>query len=161
MKEYWGFLLSALQDVLGKQLGQLVAWTFCIAVILAFVVPVVMMLRASTELRSETENEMDAIPGVDGTVNRKSRSRFAFSLSPSIKIDRGTPLGKHLTVKVSTSDPLVIKLDNDAVARAHSLLGAGSDIDSICREIEPAYADWQSVQQRAFQKAVEMLLKIR
>jgi hypothetical protein len=161
MKEYWGFLLSALQDVLGKQLGQLVAWTFCIAVILVFVVPLVMMLRASTEVRRETGNEMEATSGVDGTGNRKSRFRVGFSISPSIEFNRGAPAGKHLTVKVSTSEPLVIKLDHDAVQKARSLLSTGSDMDSICREIEPAYGDWLAVQQHAFQKAVEALLKVR
>ena len=160
MIAYWEFLLSALQGVLGKELGQLAAWTFCIVVILCVVVPLYMMMKASTQVRTRREDEMAAISGVDTTANPKPRFGLGLSLNPSINIRRAVSVGPSATVKVTTSQPLVVKLDKDAVQRARDLLTAGGDLDSVCREIEPEYANWISLQQRAFRKALETVLGV-
>ncbi len=159
MKEYWTFLVNALQDVLGKQWGLLAAWIFCAAVILLFLVPLVMMIRQSTELRSQAEDEMEAISGAASGVDRKPRVRFGLSLDPSLKIRRGLSIGKADSFKVSVMEPTVIKLDNTAIQKARDCLSAGGDLDSICRELEPEYTNWISIRQQAFQKAIAMLLK--
>jgi hypothetical protein len=39
--------------------------------------------------------------------------------------------------------PLVVKLDTDSIRRAHDLLSAGQDLESVCREIEPEYVNWR------------------
>jgi hypothetical protein len=158
MKEYWIFLVSALQDVLGKQLGLLAAWIFLLVVILLFLVPLSMMMRRSTELRSQAEDEMAAISGAGGAVERKPR--FGLSLNPFFKIGRGLSIGQP-HIKVSMGEPVIIKLDNAAIQKARDSLSAGGDLDSICRELEPEYATWISIRQQAFQKAMEALLKAK
>ena len=102
----------------------------------AFLILVVMVLfymimRASTKLRSASEDHAEAISGVGGT----------------------------LTVKRSQPQRLVVKLDKDAVEKGRALLTAGKDFDSVCREIEPEYASWGMLQQQVFQKAMKTLLK--
>jgi hypothetical protein len=161
MKAYWGFLLSALQGMLGKELGQLVAWTFCAVIILVIVVPVYMIMKESTKLRSGREDDLDAISGEDSAVNRRTRFGLRVSLNPSVKIGRNVPVGEPFTVKVSGGEPLVLKLDNDAIQKVRDLLSAGNDLDRVCREIEPAYANWGFVQQCAFKKAMELLLEVQ
>lgn len=120
--------MDALQNLLGHDAGQLSAWIVPIAVILALVVPFYKMMRASTELRGRAE---DAI---------KANS------------------GASLTVKRSARESLVVRLNKDAVQKARDLLRAGNDLESVCREIEPAYANWRDVQQQAFRRAIEMVL---
>jgi hypothetical protein len=67
--------------------------------------------------------------------------------------------GGSLTVKRSAKESLVIRLNKDALEKSRELLRAGADIESVCREIEPAYANWRIVQQQAFRRAIEMMLK--
>jgi hypothetical protein len=50
MKPYWDFLVRALQDQLGKKLGQLVSWLLCSFVILVVVIPLYMIMKAATKL---------------------------------------------------------------------------------------------------------------
>ena len=32
------------------------------------------------------------------------------------------------------------------------------DLEAVCREIEPEYANWDTVQQKAFRRAIEMVI---
>ena len=86
-------------------------------------------------------------------------SRRRFSVTPSIRFGQELSTGNPLVMKVSAKDSLVVKLDKDAIQKARGLLSAGSDLDSVCREIEPAYANWGFLGQEAFRKALEILLK--
>lgn len=52
MTAYWQFLVESLQQVLGMQLGLIVAEVFCVIIVLAIVTPLVMVLRGATNLRS-------------------------------------------------------------------------------------------------------------
>ncbi len=121
--------MNALQNLFGHGSGQLSAWIVPIVVILAVVV--YRMMRASTELRVRAADVINA----------------------------NSSAGLALSVKRSGRETLAIRLDKDAIQKARDLLRAGNDPESVCREIEPAYANWRNVQQQAFQRAIEMVLK--
>jgi hypothetical protein len=122
--------MNALQNLLGHDSGQLTAW-IPIMVILAVVVPFYRMMRASTELRDRAEDAIKANSGANLT----------------------------LAVKGSARESLVIRLNKDALQKASDLLRVGNDLESVCREIEPEYPNWRIVQQQAFRRAIEMVLK--
>ncbi len=69
--------------------------------------------------------------------------------SPSINISR----------TFSAGAPTVIRMDNDAVRKAQDLLKSGKDLDLVCREIEPDYANWDSIRQQLFRTTLEAVLK--
>jgi hypothetical protein len=56
MNALWEFLLSPLQDTLGKDLGQLVAVIFCLLLILAVAASLFLVMRSATNLRSRRED---------------------------------------------------------------------------------------------------------
>jgi|SRR5208283_4103854 len=89
------------------------------------------IMRASTKLRSASEDRAGAISGV----------------------------GSALTIKRSQPQRLVVKLNKDAVEKGRALLTAGEDFDSVCRAIEPEYANWGALQQQVFQRAMKALLE--
>jgi hypothetical protein len=245
MKPYWDFLVSALQDQLGKEWGQLVAWLFCISVILVVVVPLYMIMKAATKLGSRRDADMGVIPGINDPVtmsqpaaasftsaqsqpvasypgvvpplavpevqsqidtplssqniqrNNLAASRYislavfammiagaifarrtnpinAFGLLPLVligfglvKLSRSSGIRLLLSAKpsvkisrtVTVREPLVVKLNNETVQKARALLSTGQDLESVCREIEPAYANWSFPQQQGFRRAMETVLK--
>jgi hypothetical protein len=132
MKPYWDFLVSALQAQLGKELGQLVAWLLCIFVILGVVIPLYMIMKAATKLGGARDHDMGAIPGTNNPVTGRT---------------------------LSVGEPLVVRLDKGTIQRARDLLNAGQDLEAVCHEIEPAYANWSFPQQRGFRKAMEAALE--
>lgn len=121
--------MNALQNLLGHESGQLIAWIVPI-IILALVVPFYRIMRASTELRDR---------GGD-----------------AIKMNSGASL--TLGVKSPARESLVVRVNKDVIQRARDLIGAGNDLESVCCEIEPGYANWQIAKQRAFRRAIEMML---
>jgi hypothetical protein len=121
--------MNALQNLLNHNSSQ-AAWMVAIAIILAVVVPLYKMMRASTDVRDLARDAMMANSGA--------------SLS--------------LTAKGFAGKSLVVKLDKDTVQKARDLIRAGADLESVCHEIEPAYADWRTIQQQAFRRAIEMVL---
>jgi hypothetical protein len=82
--------------------------------------------------------------------------RVRFSVRPGTNTN-GTSIRRTLT----TGEPLVVRLDNDAINKARLLLSTGKDLESVCRELEPGYGNWGSVQQRMFRKAMEKVLKMK
>ena len=56
-------------------------------------------------------------------------------------------------------EPKVGYLDNQAIARAQELMRQGAPLDTICREVNPEYGRWDSVQQQAFRTVMESVLK--
>ena len=56
-------------------------------------------------------------------------------------------------------EPMVVRLKGDALQKAQTLLATGKDMDSVCREIDPEYASWESLRQQMFQRAMKALLK--
>jgi hypothetical protein len=245
MKPYWDFLVSALQDQLGKELGQLAAWLFCISVILVVVIPLYMIMKAATKLGGGRDYEVGAIPGMQNPVipsqpptesfasaqpapssrdivpppavpgleaqidaplssrniqrNGLAASRyivlavFAMTIAGALFTRLANPvnslgllpivligfalvvLTKILRIRLlpsvkpsmkisrslSIGEPLVVRLDRDSIQKARDLLNAGQDLESICHEIEPAYANWSFPQQQGFRKAMETVLKAK
>lgn len=243
MNAFWEFLLSSLQDSLGKDLGQLVAWAFCLLLILAVAAPLFLVMRAATNLRSSRRDDLSAQDPVGEILNPvispRSEADLITSLesnaqpvvlpqssSPELQlrsdvtpqnVDRsGLAAFRYLLVAivgvtlagaflsrlanpanglvlipimffaiavavvvqmgkfrrlmtsapsinirrtVTMGEPVLIKLDNDALQKGRDLLNAGNDLDTVCREIEPAYANWGFIEKEAFRKAMEMMLK--
>src|SRR5580704_8119864 len=58
MSALWEFLLSSLQDTLGKDLGRLVAVIFCLLLVLAFGAPLFLVMRSTTNLRSRRDDPL-------------------------------------------------------------------------------------------------------
>ena len=243
MKSYWDFLVSALQDQLGKQLGQLVVWLFCISVVLLVVIPLYMIMKAATNLGDGRVHDMGAIPGMHNPVIPSQPPTEPFASAqpaasyrdivpplavpelgaqidtqlPSLNIN-GLAASRYITLAVfammiagalftrlanpvnslgllpivligfalviltktlgirlrrsvapsikisrtlSIGEPLVVRLDKDTIRKARDLLNAGQDLESICCEIEPAYADWSFPQQQGFRRAMETVLKAK
>ena len=69
------------------------------------------------------------------------------------------PLSINFTKTVRTSEPTVVRMENDAIQKAASLLVSGKDMDSVCAEINPDYANWGSLQKQLFRKTMEEVLK--
>lgn len=65
----------------------------------------------------------------------------------------------NFTKTVTIGEPNVYKLDTNALQQAQDLLRGGKEIGSVCREINPEYANWGSIQQQLFQKTLEAVLK--
>jgi hypothetical protein len=72
-------------------------------------------------------------------VGHMGKFRQLMKSGPSINIGQ----------KVVRHEPIFIKLDNDAIQKVRDSLSAGKDLDAVCREIEPAYANWGYIQQEA------------
>jgi hypothetical protein len=242
MNAFWEFLLSSLQDVLGKELGQLIAWFFCLILILGVAAPLFLVMRAATNLRSRRDDLLSQDPVVgslnpvispqsdaDPIISSPSSARPVIlpqSSSPELqshnditrqnvareslasyrslviaivgitiagaffsqlaKPGNGLALapimlfafavaivghmGKlrqfmtsrpsiNIRQKVIVGEPISIKLDNDALQKMRDLVSAGKDMDAVCRELEPAYANWGYIQQGAFRRALEIMLK--
>jgi len=68
-----------------------------------------------------------------------------------------------LQLKISETvvegEPTVIKLETDAIKTASALLRSGNDLDAVCRQINPEYAGWGTLQKQLFRKAMEAMLK--
>jgi hypothetical protein len=73
----------------------------------------------------------------------------------------GLKVGPSITIKrtITVKEPLVVRLDKDAIQKARILVSTGRDLESVCREIEPGYQNWGFAQQQGFRKAMETLLK--
>jgi heme/copper-type cytochrome/quinol oxidase subunit 4 len=69
------------------------------------------------------------------------------------------PLSIHFTETERTSEPTVVRMENDDLQKAASLLVSGKDMDSVCAEINPDYANWGSLQKQLFRKTMEEVLK--
>jgi hypothetical protein len=121
--------MDAIQNLLSHNSGQLTVWIVLILVIVVLV-PFYKMMKASTEFR---DRAVDAI-----------KTNSAGSLA--------------LAVKRSGGGSLVVRLNKDAVQMARDLFRDGNDLESVCRKIEPAYANWRIVQQQALRRAIEMVL---
>lgn len=243
MKPFWEFLLSSLQDLLGPQLGQLVAVIFCVLVVLVVAVPIVMMLRAATNLSVTRDDglgqatggvsldpvvlapsdsdpvaarasvqpvvmpesagrELDSRDNIDPALPNAVRGGvaafrhlfvaivgitvagaflshlanpasglvllpvilFAFAIAIVAQVGKlrqfmGSASSIEIKRTVMMKDPIIIKLGNDALRQARDRVSAGEDLDTICREIEPAYADWGTIRKEAFRKMMGMVLK--
>jgi hypothetical protein len=69
----------------------------------------------------------------------------------------GIPIKVSKTVIVE--EPTVVKLETDAIKTANELVQAGSDMDTVCHQINPEYAKWGSLRKELFRKTLEALLK--
>jgi hypothetical protein len=242
MNALWEFLLSSLQDTLGKDLGQQVAVIFCLLLILAVAASLFLVMRSATNLRSRRDDLLaqdsggeslnpvilprsDADPVTSlhasaqpvilpqsGGPELQSRddlslrnvergglatyrylviamvgitvacvflSRLAnpgnglalvpimlFALAAALvghmgKFRQLMKSGPSINIgkKVIRHEPIFIKLDKDAIQKVRDSLSAGKDLDALCREIEPAYANWGYIQQEVFRKALDMMFK--
>ncbi len=242
MNALWEFLLSSLQDTLGKDLGQPVAVIFCLLLILAVAASLFLVMRSATNLSSrrddllgqdsggeslnpviltrshadpvtslhasaqpvilpqsggselQSRNELSlrnvergglaiyrylviAIVGI--TVGCVFLSRLAnpgnalaavpimfFAIAVALvghtgKFRQLMKSGPSINIgqKVVSRESLFIKLNNDAIQKLRDSLSAGKDLDAVCREIEPAYANWGYIQQEVFRKALDTMLK--
>jgi hypothetical protein len=83
-------------------------------------------------------------------------SRDLRDRAEAMMADSGASLA--LGVKASGGKSLVVRLNKDTVQKARELLRAGNDLESVCREIEPEYGNWRTLQQHAFRRAIEMVL---
>jgi hypothetical protein len=238
MNAYWQFMLSALQDQFGKELGQLIAWLFCITVVLLIVTPLYMIMKSATQLGSGRANDMGVSPGMhnpvvlsepisdpfpsvrvasypatmapsdalerqsladasssnNGQVSGLAASRyvglavfamvvagalftritnrtnvlvllptvliaFAFIMLRQVLALKVRPSSITIKRTVTVKEPLVVRLDKDAIQKARILMSTGRDLESVCREIEPGYQNWGFAQQQGFRKAMETLLE--
>jgi hypothetical protein len=237
MNAYWQFVLSALQDQFGKELGQLIAWLFCITVVLVIVTPLYMIMKSATKLGSGRADDMGISPGMHNPVVLSEPvsdpfpsvpvASYPATMAPSDALERqsqadasssnngqvsglaasryvglavfamvvagvffsritkstnvlvllptaliafafimlrqvlGLKVGPSITIKrtITVKEPLVVRLDKDAIQKARILVSTGRDLESVCREIEPSYQNWGFAQQQGFRKAMETLLK--
>jgi len=130
MEAYFDVYRSLLQNSLGPELGQLAASSSVAIIVLAVLVAFYRMIKASTNLPGMGEDRAEAL-------------------------SRGDSTG---AVKAPRRQTLTVKLDKGALQKARELLNTGSDLDSVCRAIEPEYASWASLQQQIFRRAMETLL---
>ena len=229
MNVYWEFLVSSLQDMLGKDLGQLVAVIFCLLLILAVAAPLFLVMRAATNLRVRRDDLLAQNPGGDSlnpvilpqsiggeleshndiTLQRSditlqnlalgglasyrnmviaivgitvagaflcglANSASGLVLLPIVLFAVAVAVVAHMTKfrlpmtsrpstnirqKVIMGEPIFFKLDKDALQKVRDSLSAGKDLDTVCREIEPPYANWSAIRQEVFRKALDMMLK--
>jgi hypothetical protein len=65
-----------------------------------------------------------------------------------------------VSTKISVKEePMVVRLKAGSLEKAQMLVATGKDMDSVCREIDPDYASWESLKQQKFQKAIAAVLK--
>jgi hypothetical protein len=223
MKAIGEFLLSALQESFGRDLGQSIALISCFFLLLAVFVPVYLLIRAlayraKAAERAPTSSEdviQAIIPSAEGIEVAQSRDEFIQTLE-SVKRG-GLEIYRYLTYAIvaaliaggiyytsiattgnglilvaillfagaaiafgqmerfqqlmtwkpslditktlTIGEPTVVKMESNALRTAQDLLSAGKDMDSVCREINPEYAQWGSIQQQLFRKTMESVLK--
>jgi hypothetical protein len=49
-------------------------------------------------------------------------------------------------------EAMIVRMKSDALEKARTLLATGKDMGSVCREINPEYASWGSLEQKIFQR---------
>jgi hypothetical protein len=69
------------------------------------------------------------------------------------------PPGVKISETVTVTEPTVVKMGNDEIKQAADLLRGGSDMDTVCRQINPDYAQWPKLQQRLFRMTLEKVLR--
>jgi hypothetical protein len=65
----------------------------------------------------------------------------------------------NVTKTVTAGKPIVYNLGNEELQRAKELLKAGTDMDSICRQLDSNYANLGSMELAIFREALETVLK--
>jgi hypothetical protein len=121
--------MNALQQLLVH--APLTALIFLIGAMFGVGLPLYRMMRGSTDFRARVEGATETASGANAALSIKSPHR----------------------------ESIVIRLDTNAVQKARDLIRAGANLDSVCREIDPDYASWQTGRQAVFQRAIEMMLK--
>jgi hypothetical protein len=100
--------------------------------------------------------------------SQMERFRRIMTGEPSIKITKTLTIGEpgvvkiesdNITEPVTVGEPTVVKMETNALQQAQDLLNGGKDMDAVCREINPEYAKWGSIQQQLFRKTLEAVLK--
>lgn len=71
----------------------------------------------------------------------------------------GSPLSFTISRNVTIGKPTVLRMDQAALDSARDLMRAGKDLDSICRQVEPDYAGWGSLEQMMFRETMQAVLK--
>jgi hypothetical protein len=90
-----------------------------------------------------------AMLGVALPVYRMMRASTDFRARVESAIDRNPSATLNLAVKKSGRESFAIRLDTSDVQKACKLLRAGANLESVCRAVE----------QGAFRRAIEMMLK--
>lgn len=112
--------------------------------LISFGVAFAIWARMSQFMKDEEELH-SIVPGAQATDESKDASLW------------GVPL--KISKTFSAGEPTVVKIESDAIKTASELLRGGSDMDMVCRQINPQYANWGSLQKRLFRKTMEMVLK--
>ncbi len=160
--------MTNLFGMLGNALGNQPDWGTILLLMLVFFIPiyfVIRMLSGAAWANSGKSVSGASLPEIntgneplsggviwereknpEGTIQGLSRllSRFG-----NINISRSVTIGK----------PIIYKLGNEELQRAGALLKTGTDMDSICREVDPNYAKLGSIEQAMFREALETILK--
>jgi len=100
--------------------------------------------------------------------SQMERFRRIMTGNPSINITKTLTIGRpgavkiesgNITETVTVGEPTVVKMETNTLQQAQDLLNAGKNMDAVCREINPEYAKWGSIQQQLFRKTMEAVLK--
>ena len=136
MKPIWDVLSGNAGAAPGPALAQVLIWAVCTV---GFVSILFLFFRM-----------LSSAGGSKTSVSTLPVSLTAASAGPMSSIR----IGKNLVTRST-----MIKLDQTALETARELKGAGRDLDSICRTIEPDYSGWDSLQQMALRQGLEAILK--
>lgn len=153
MKANWQTALASFVQSVNVNPGLLLG-LFLILMALVLVLYAIKALRSGSKVSSQS-----------GTLSPDDINAMNPSSMDGASLQKPGGLLRTLTGRVNikttvrVAEPTVVRLEADALQKAQDLLKSGMDMDSVCREINPDYVKWGSLEQRLFQRAMETLLK--
>jgi hypothetical protein len=176
MDASWQSLLNWVSTLLANATGGTLVLIVLALLLVAFVLPAYLFAKALTPRYPASGSRVAAqdalvqslLKGGDASVTLDSPDDSRENLLRALG-DSPADLPRRLfgllpaNVKIletfTVGEPTVVKMGNDDLRKAADLLRAGADLDTICRQLNPEYAQWGALQQRLFRMTMEKVLK--
>jgi hypothetical protein len=168
-------LFNSLTDALKNLSGDTSIWLVFALLLVAFGLPVFLLVRALASRgqfddRASRQNAIEAmLPGSgvaqDRNLQSDSDAEFAEVLeSPQMQPVRRLldllPSSVKISKTVTIAEPTVVKMDSDDIKRAADLLRAGGDMDAVCRQVNPGYAQMAPLEQRMLRMTLAKVIEV-
>lgn len=78
---------------------------------------------------------------------------------PAGTTSRSTGGSSRFSIETIAADPVVYRLDAEALERARGRIAMGEGLDAVCRDINPDYGTWDAAQREAFRRVLDAALR--
>jgi hypothetical protein len=161
-----GLLLAGMFSDLPAGFGTQGEWFYLTIVLLLFVGWIVSQLTAIGQ-RLRPSSDAPAAVRVETPIIAADGRSFTLSLDGGLRPSDPASAGpgtSPTTISRSsgaTSLPAEDQLDAEETARATVLLGAGHELDQVCRSLNPRYAVWDDARKELYRQYVQTMVDPR